>query len=57
MSDKTKDRVAEKMKKETPLTDKFQIGLSPVTHLRKYFKTKGLKGKSKRPKGGWTPGA
>ena len=37
MSDKTKDKVAEKMKKETPLTDKFQIGLSPVTHLRKYF--------------------
>tara|TARA_R100000951_G_C2500822_1_gene137345 strand:+ start:61 stop:234 length:174 start_codon:yes stop_codon:yes gene_type:complete len=57
MSDKTKDKVAEKMKKETPLTDKFQIGLSPVTHLRKYFIKKGLKGKSKRPKGGWTPGA
>ena len=56
MPDKIKDKVAEEMRKETPLTYKFQVGLSPITHLRKYLKTKALKRKSKRPKGGWTPG-
>ena len=41
MSDKTiKDEVKKRMKEETPLTDKFQIGLSPITHLRKYLHKK-----------------
>ena len=63
MGDKTiKEEVKKRMKEETPLTDKFQIGLSPITHLRKYLhkkdiieenKTKVLKGKPKIAKKGW----
>ena len=41
MGEKTiKDAVKKRMKEETPLTDKFQIGLSPITHLRKYLRKK-----------------
>ncbi len=41
MGDKTiKEEVKKRMKEETPLTDKIQIGLSPITHLRKYLHKK-----------------
>ena len=63
MGDQTiKDEVKKRMKKETPLTDKIQIGLSPITHLRKYLhkkqiikenKAKVLKGKPKLTEKGW----
>ena len=35
--------VKKRMKEETPLTDKIQIGLSPITHLRKYLHKKQIK--------------
>ena len=38
-------RVEEELKKETPNAYPFMIGASPVTHLRKYLKTKELKDK------------
>ena len=63
MGDQTiKDEVKKRMKEETPLTDKIQIGLSPITHLRKYLhkkqiikenKAKVLKGKPKLTEKGW----
>ena len=60
MGDQTiKDEVKKRMKEETPLTDKIQIGLSPITHLRKYLhkkqiiKAKVLKGKPKIAEKGW----
>ena len=63
MGDKTiKEEVKKRMKEETPLTDKFQIGLSPITHLRKYLhkkqiikenKAKVLKGEPKIAEKGW----
>ena len=37
------EEVEKRMKKETPKTYKFQLGLSPVTHLRKYLHKKQIK--------------